>query len=50
MKTQFASTQNPTIAVRPGSVRSGTEHSYTLNGARLTDRFINGQWLTVKVQ
>ncbi|WP_429482174.1 hypothetical protein [Paraburkholderia youngii] len=49
MKTQSASVQNPTVSTRPGKQRSGSLHTYVLNGATFTDRLIDGQWVTVKV-
>lgn len=50
MKTQSSSTQAITVGTRPTPKRTGTEHSYTINGAVVTDRLYQGVWVTVKVQ
>ncbi|AIV73830.1 hypothetical protein [Burkholderia pseudomallei] len=36
-----------TVSIRPRPVRMGTEHVYDLNGSRLRDVLVNGQWVTV---
>ncbi|MBR8122444.1 hypothetical protein [Burkholderia multivorans] len=36
-----------TVSIRPKPIRMGTEHVYELNGSRLRDVLINGQWVTV---
>ncbi|KGC96332.1 MULTISPECIES: hypothetical protein [Burkholderia] len=36
-----------TVSIRPKPVRMGTEHIYDLNGSRLRDVLVNGQWVTV---
>ncbi|KGW18141.1 hypothetical protein [Burkholderia pseudomallei] len=36
-----------TVSIRPKPVRMGTEHVYDLNGSRLRDVLVNGQWVTV---
>ncbi|MCG5077229.1 hypothetical protein L5014_28450 [Paraburkholderia sp. RG36] len=34
---------------RAGSPRTGHEHVYTINGSRLRDVLVDGQWITVSV-
>ncbi|WP_196786410.1 hypothetical protein [Burkholderia diffusa] len=36
-----------TVSIRLKPVRIGTEHVYDLNGSRLRDVLVNGQWVTV---
>ncbi|KGW78523.1 MULTISPECIES: hypothetical protein [Burkholderia] len=36
-----------TVSIRPKPARMGTEHVYDLNGSRLRDVLVNGQWVTV---
>ncbi|AIO71738.1 MULTISPECIES: hypothetical protein [Burkholderia cepacia complex] len=36
-----------TVSIRPKPIRMGTEHVYELNGSRLRDVLVNGQWVTV---
>lgn len=36
-----------TVSIRPKAVRMGAEHIYDLNGSRLRDVLVNGQWVTV---
>jgi len=38
-----------TRSARAASPRAGREHVYTLNGSRLRDVFVGGQWITVSV-
>jgi hypothetical protein len=38
-----------THAVHPLIRRAGSEHTYVLNGSRLRDVFVDGQWITVSV-
>ncbi|CAB3808849.1 hypothetical protein LMG28688_06862 [Paraburkholderia caffeinitolerans] len=38
-----------TCTSRAASPRTGHEHVYTLNGSRLRDVVVDGQWLTVSV-
>jgi hypothetical protein len=46
---QNAQIQGVTHAVRPLKRRTGTEHSYVLNGSHLRDVFVEGRWITVSV-
>ncbi|MCO1368664.1 hypothetical protein [Burkholderia multivorans] len=36
-----------TVSIRPKPIRMGTEHVYELNGSRMRDVLVNGQWVTV---
>ncbi|MBU9589528.1 hypothetical protein [Burkholderia multivorans] len=36
-----------TISIRLKPIRMGTKHVYELNGSRLRDVLVNGQWVTV---
>lgn len=38
-----------TLSVRAATPRGGREHVYTLNGSRLRDVYVDGQWITVSV-
>ncbi len=38
-----------TLSVRAANPRGGREHVYTLNGSRLRDILVDGQWVTVSV-
>jgi hypothetical protein len=45
----FAPVTGMTHAVRPLTRRTGSEHTYVLNGSRLRDVFVDGRWITVSV-
>ncbi|TCG01016.1 hypothetical protein BZM26_09665 [Paraburkholderia strydomiana] len=36
-----------TLSVRPCSPRSGTTHTYVLNGTLMRDVLVDGKWVTV---
>ena len=37
-----------TLSVRPSAPRTGTTHTYVLNGSFLRDVLVNGEWVTVQ--
>jgi len=39
-----------TVSVRPARQRSGTRHTYVLNGVELHDVLIGGKWVTTSVK
>lgn len=47
-KQSFAVLSN-TLSSRAATPRAGREHVYTLNGSRLRDVLVDGQWITVSV-
>jgi len=42
----YARTEAITVSVRPATLRTGTVHSYVLNGTLLRDVFVGGKWVT----
>lgn len=49
MKQQYdmyARTEAVTVSVRPATRRTGTVHSYVLNGTLLRDVLVAGKWVT----
>ncbi len=42
----YARTEAVTVSVRPAPLRTGTVHSYVLNGTLLRDVLVGGKWVT----
>ncbi|WP_238467137.1 hypothetical protein [Paraburkholderia tagetis] len=49
LKKQPSLLSSITGTSRAGSPRTGHEHVYTINGSRLRDVLVDGQWITVSV-
>jgi hypothetical protein len=43
----YARTEAITVSVRPCQPRSGSTHSYELNGTLMRDVLVDGKWVTV---
>ncbi|MBB3262258.1 hypothetical protein F4827_006392 [Paraburkholderia bannensis] len=46
---QSSAVLSNTLSVRAATPRGGREHVYELNGSRLRDVYVDGQWVTVSV-
>ncbi|AXF12812.1 hypothetical protein CUJ91_33125 (plasmid) [Paraburkholderia graminis] len=42
----YARTGAVTVSVRPATLRTGTVHTYVLNGTLLRDVLVGGKWVT----
>ncbi|MBT2794017.1 hypothetical protein [Paraburkholderia strydomiana] len=42
----YARTEAVTVSARPATRRTGTVHSYVLNGTLLRDVLVGGKWVT----